>query len=500
MATFAPDILSALSGAPGDRGARNVRETSLNSTGSRRGFSSVLRSVRGEVGRATIREAEDARPVNQTDDGSHAKETKGLNGSTQQERSHASSRTTEGTGTSSNDDKLAADTRTGDESSTRQDDVRSGPQDQAPVPISSLISVPAQPQVVDQAEVQNETEQHVIGDEAGLDTSSQHPLISHESIDPLRATPEAIGGRSSLTNADAASPPPVSKDSIPGSPLSPQDPNIPLQVVQAHIGKTSLDGKVLVANDEAPKHEGGLVDHSVSSQAAQHMHALGDYDALGARTEQSFSHGRQFGNEGSEQFDELWSGHNGRQMEDGEPKIHQPFVVDHTIANGSVAESAVPGAPRHGMSTNGTPAATSFGPHVTPGLHAEDATQSAGVSVMRSVVVNVAQPDLGQVNIRVAMTNDVVHTHFSSDRLEVGQFIVNGQDRLQAALQASGLDMGQFRVDIDRQGAGRSFQQGSSQEQGQPWNQGSPEMKQDTQQEKQDGTRRSSHGLLSLVA
>ena len=500
MATFAPDILSALSGAPGDSGARNVRETSLNSTGSRRGFSSVLRSVRGEVGRATIREAEDARPVNQTDDGSRTKERKGIKGNTQPARSSVSSQKTEGTGTSRNDDELAGETRTDPESAPRPTEAGSGSHDQGVIPISSLISVPAQPQVVDQEEVQNETEQHVIGDEAGLDTSSQHPLISYEAIESSRTTPEAIGGRSSLTNSGAASPPPVSKDSIPGSPLSPQDPNIPLQVVQAHIGKTSLDGKVLVANDEAPKHEGGLVDHSVSSQAAQRMHALGDYDALGARTEQSFSHGRQFGNEGSEQFDELWSGHNGRQMEDGEPKTHQPFVVDHTIANGSVAESAAPGSSRHGMSTNGSPAATSFGTHVTPGLHAEDMTQSAGVPVMRSVVVNVAQPDLGQVNIRVAMTNDVVHTHFSSDRLEVGQFIINGQDRLQAALQSSGLDMGQFRVDIDRQGAGRSFQQGSSQEQGQPWNQGSPEMKQDTQQEKQDGTRRSSHGLLSLVA
>ena len=77
----------------------------------------------------------------------------------------------------------------------------------------------------------------------------------------------------------------------------------------------------------------------------------------------------------------------------------------------------------------------------------------------RSVVLEVAQADLGRVNIRVAMNQDVVHTYFTSDRSEIGQFLANGQDKLQAALQNAGLDMGQFRVDIDRQSAGRSFQQ-----------------------------------------
>jgi flagellar hook-length control protein FliK len=115
-------------------------------------------------------------------------------------------------------------------------------------------------------------------------------------------------------------------------------------------------------------------------------------------------------------------------------------------------------------------------------------------------VVDVSQPDLGHVNIRVAMMNDVVNTHLSADRPEVGQFLINGQDRLQAALQANGLDMGQFRVDIDRQGAGRSFQHGPSQEQGQTWNQDSQGMKWGQSQDRQDEPRSSLHGLLNVVA
>jgi hypothetical protein len=88
----------------------------------------------------------------------------------------------------------------------------------------------------------------------------------------------------------------------------------------------------------------------------------------------------------------------------------------------------------------------------------------------------------------------------SADRLEVGQVFVNGQDRLQAALQANGLDMGQFRVDIDRQSAGRSFQQDSSQEQGHTGNQRSHDMKWGQSSDRQDDPRTSRHGLLNVVA
>jgi hypothetical protein len=104
------------------------------------------------------------------------------------------------------------------------------------------------------------------------------------------------------------------------------------------------------------------------------------------------------------------------------------------------------------------------------------------------------------VNIRVAMTIDVVHTHVSADRPEVGQFLISGQDRLQAAFQANGLDMGQFRVDIDRQSGGRSFHHGPSQEQGQTWNQGSQGMNWGQSSDRQDEQRTSLHGLLNVVA
>ncbi|MDH4085104.1 MAG: flagellar hook-length control protein FliK, partial [Nitrospira sp.] len=249
------------------------------------------------------------------------------------------------------------------------------------------------------------------------------------------------------------------------------------------------------------KHDGSAVDHSALLPTEQHVPALGDHDALGAGTEQSFSHGQQPGRDGSEPFGELWSDYNERQADNRETKIPQTFVVTHPVANGSVGES-VPGGvvPSQSISASVNPPQASLSTHVQPGLHAEEMAQSAGSPAMRSVVVNVHQPDLGHVNIRVAMTNDLVHTHFSSDRLEVGQFFINGQDRLQAALQASGLDMGQFRVDIDRHSGGRSFQQSSSQEHGQPWNQGSHGMGRESNSDQQDQTRGALHGLLNVMA
>ena len=544
MPTFAADILSVFSGPPGDGGIRNVRETSLNSVESRRGFSAVLRSVRGEVGRATVREAEDPRPASNADGGSVAKGMKESHHSARLDTSDSSSQTTEKVDTAQSDDKLADETPIGAEPSARQADSGSGLQDQGTLPLSGLMFVSNQSQVMDEAQVQAPTEPHLLGDESSVDTSSAHPLMSDESNEPVATTPETNGSHVSLSRmggisdpssmqplhradfsmhagegevpgvegrageviedrgriaADLSGPTPVQKNTIPAEPLRVHDPGIP-QVLQAHVQGTSLQGSVLATKVETGQDDAELADHSASSLAAQQGEPIGDHLVVGTGKEQSFTQGQQFGSEGSEQFAERWSGPNGRQMDTGEPKISQSFVVDPTLVNGSVADSTVPGSSRQTSSLPGTPAATLFASQTPSGSGVEDTARLAGTPAMRSVVVNVTQPDLGHVNIRVAMANDVVHTHFSSDRLEVGQFIVHGQDRLQAALQSSGLDMGQFRVDIDRQSGGRSFQQGGSPDHGQSWSQGSHGMGQESRQDQQDPMRGPLPGLLNLVA
>jgi hypothetical protein len=101
-------------------------------------------------------------------------------------------------------------------------------------------------------------------------------------------------------------------------------------------------------------------------------------------------------------------------------------------------------------------------------VHGSDG-DGPGPVLSRSVAFEVSRPDLGHVNVRVAVRNDLVHAHLSSDRLDVAQYLAAGHDRLQSALQANGLEMGQFRVDIDRHGGGRSFHQGPSHDQGRTW-------------------------------
>lgn len=101
-------------------------------------------------------------------------------------------------------------------------------------------------------------------------------------------------------------------------------------------------------------------------------------------------------------------------------------------------------------------------------VHGSDA-DGLGPVLSRSVTFEVSRHDLGHVNIRVAVRNDLVHAHLSSDRLDVAQYLAAGHDRLQSALQANGLEMGQFRVDVDRHGGGRSFHHGPSHDQDRTW-------------------------------
>jgi flagellar hook-length control protein FliK len=214
-------------------------------------------------------------------------------------------------------------------------------------------------------------------------------------------------------------------------------------------------------------------------------------------------HGLQAGTDSGQSSDLLWSNQDERQSGSREhpwtspaPMVpSQSDLPGEYSAQAMVAGSAASPQPRplegHPVSSAG--AASS----VWPAHELEPFMPT----MSRSVVFEIAEPDLGRINIRVAMTNELVHAHLLSDRSDVGQFLLNGQDRLQSALQSNGLEMGQFRVDIDRQGAGRSFQQGSSQEQHRMWQQASDGGPRDAgYSERHHETHLSYAGRLNLVA
>ncbi len=72
----------------------------------------------------------------------------------------------------------------------------------------------------------------------------------------------------------------------------------------------------------------------------------------------------------------------------------------------------------------------------------------------KAQVVHVELPshDSGPLSVRISMTDQLVHTEFTTDRNELGALLFTRQDQLQQNLAKSGLELGQFQVHIDQQG------------------------------------------------
>ncbi|MEQ1795927.1 MAG: flagellar hook-length control protein FliK, partial [Nitrospira sp.] len=198
-----------------------------------------------------------------------------------------------------------------------------------------------------------------------------------------------------------------------------------------------------------------------------------------------------------------WSGRDHRERSSADQIPAHPVMAEGPtptapsnpalVVNG-VDQRAFSSAPSVKMPTDVHPTAT-----VSP-VQPTDWMPGSSAGQTKSMVLELSQADLGRVNIRVAVNQDIVHTHFSSDRSEMSQYLQNGQERLQSALQTSGLDLGRFQVDIDRQSAGRSFQQPTSQGQS---NGHSPQgERQNPGQGREEFTRDNAprRGMLNLVA
>jgi hypothetical protein len=309
-------------------------------------------------------------------------------------------------------------------------------------------------------------------------------------------------------------------------PSRPQSDGLSRSQPNLNSGPVPNDGGIdRPMNDAARIAEAATLARSVSSHSEGHAPARGGKNTVESKTEallpfddpalsssddgngeskvsEALLRGRQLSFDVMKQFSELKVGQSGFLHDQAQIELPQAAAIDRQVTGGQSTESIMAGT-QGGVGSSPPPPPPSTAPfasHAQPAMPGHDSADKSAQVMARSVVFDVAQPDLGHVNIRVAMTNDVVHTHLSADRLEVGQFLINGQDRLQAAFQANGLDMGQFRVDIDRQSAGRSFHHGPSQEQGQTWDQGSQGMNWGQSSDRQDEQRTSLHGLLNVVA
>ena len=80
------------------------------------------------------------------------------------------------------------------------------------------------------------------------------------------------------------------------------------------------------------------------------------------------------------------------------------------------------------------------------------ATMTSAPGMAQTVHLNLPSHDSGPLSVRISMTDQTVHTQFTTDRSDLGQFLLTRQDQLQQNLTKSGLELGQFQVHIDQQG------------------------------------------------
>ena len=100
-----------------------------------------------------------------------------------------------------------------------------------------------------------------------------------------------------------------------------------------------------------------------------------------------------------------------------------------------------------------TVTAPSVEPHVAPPVMPIQ-HDALPVSPLKSIQFAVNPPEIGPVNVRVVVSDQRVFASVATERSDVGQFLLNNQSQLQAGLQAYGLDLSSFRVDVDTRGPG----------------------------------------------
>jgi len=104
----------------------------------------------------------------------------------------------------------------------------------------------------------------------------------------------------------------------------------------------------------------------------------------------------------------------------------------------------------------GSPVVTSTADHLklTQSLFSGDhsATMTSTPGIPQTIHVQLPSDDSGPLNVRISMTDQTVHTQFTTDRSDLGALLFMRQDQLQQTLVKSGLELGQFQVHVNQEG------------------------------------------------
>lgn len=534
------DLLSATPSTAADGIARTTRSASFSGPAVRKSFSSVLQGVRGEEKTGSVQEADGPRGTHKVEDRPDSKQSRGLNAASSQTEQAESTRARTSAGDKLNDgqSQMTDSARDESESALPQSNSGSAADGQVFVSMASAAALPvgAQTMVGDVPETHDGSV--AIGREGSSSPESSPALVAtddsvrqveHRSLkqgttglstdSPEQAKDVSLyqkgtesqgkqshelevsekengvkGTTSDFMNSHA-----TIQTSPSGGTVSSSDHHI-ARLVQTHDGKplpeSQLDRNLIPLD----KGENEVPHPAKDNQASVLPPIHEDQGDAGPRTQGITPHDQPIVIDQNAPSSQSGHEQDGRQQGNPDAKLFQGTVVELPSMNGRTTESYAAVAQSQTVSVPTAPSSTVIVPPAQPAFPVPDLIQPPTSSILRSVVLDVAQPDLGHVNIRVAMMNDSVHAHFSTDRVEVGQFLLNGQDRLQTSLQANGFDMGQFRVDIDRQNGGRSFQQGLFQEQGQSTHQGSQGAVKEQSQGWSDEMYRPLRGRLNVVA
>jgi hypothetical protein len=110
--------------------------------------------------------------------------------------------------------------------------------------------------------------------------------------------------------------------------------------------------------------------------------------------------------------------------------------------------------------------------------HSAIITSASGKA--QAVHVELPSHDFGPLSVRISMTDQMVHTQFTTDRNDLGALLFTRQDQLQQNLAKSGLELGQFQVHIDQQGRQEALPDRQSRQNG-----GAPEQQPESQDHNQ---------------
>lgn len=168
-----------------------------------------------------------------------------------------------------------------------------------------------------------------------------------------------------------------------------------------------------------------------------------------------------------------------------------PIFIDQFTS----ARQTQPSLPGEGTSTV-TPAAEQL--KMTQAFLGEDRAGHLTVGSGSSHTVHMDLPshDFGPLSVRISVTDQMVHTQFTTDRSDLGHVLLTRQDQLHQDLTKSGLELGQFQVHIDRHGQQEAPPEGQSRRQGEARGDNRPQ--QQAEQQEQDEKRQHTRSIQVL--